>query len=262
MARGACHDARHRVRSGLSEGEGGSVLARVWFCNGFDKCVHAAGAWAWVNRVMAVPCQAWDGHVVGKGGAQPYPWRQLHRRDHRRGVKHFRARALLECHFSSVSEAGANAGHALAKGQPNPRRAETNGECHEEVSFRRSGDPGGGARHRQPHHTGECQCSVPVSAVQQQRLTASLGTASQARAPMRRGWPSAALRKCRGIVVESLGALRDGGIPMEVAMIGTFLVIVCALAIAAVGCLAVDPRMVRPTPRDGDAKLDASHPTR
>jgi hypothetical protein len=49
--------------------------------------------------------------------------------------------------------------------------------------------------------------------------------------------------------------------PMEVAMMGTSLVIVCALAIAVIGHMAVDPRVARPTPRDGDAEPDASHPT-
>jgi hypothetical protein len=49
---------------------------------------------------------------------------------------------------------------------------------------------------------------------------------------------------------------------MEVAMIGTLLVIVFALAIAAIGCLAVDPRMTRPKPRNGDVKLDAGRSMR
>jgi len=44
-------------------------------------------------------------------------------------------------------------------------------------------------------------------------------------------------------------------------MMGTLLVIVCALAIAVTGHMAVDPSVARPTPRDGDAEPDASHPT-
>ena len=50
-----------------------------------------------------------------------------------------------------------------------------------------------------------------------------------------------ALRECGVILAESLGTPRGGGIPMEVPMMSTLLVIVCALAIALIGQMALDP---------------------
>jgi hypothetical protein len=86
MARGVCHDARHQVSIRLSEGEAPSALARVRFCNR--------------------PCR-------GEGRPVTVFMVAVAARHHRRGVKHFRARALSACHIPSVSEADANARHAL-----------------------------------------------------------------------------------------------------------------------------------------------------
>jgi hypothetical protein len=102
----------------------------------------------------------------------PHRWRQWRRRGHRRGVKHFRARAPYDCHSQSVSEADANPRQGLTNGQPNPRRAETDGEYHEEVRLCRPSHSECRAWHRQLHRAGQCQRGLPVPAVHQHRLTA------------------------------------------------------------------------------------------
>jgi len=67
-----------------------------------------------------------------------------------------------------------------------------------------------------------------------------------------------ALWECRVIVAESLGTLRCSGIPMEVAIMGTLVVVICVLVIAIIGYEVADPMRASPTRRGRTSSAKAA----
>jgi hypothetical protein len=110
--------------------------------------------------------------------------------------------------------------------------------------------------HRDPGCLGALIAVVAVSA-----LPADPAGRPRRTGQSRCGWRHANLRADWIVVAANMDPSRVAATPIKVAIMSTLLVIVCALALAVIAGMAVDPRAARPTRQRLDTKPEANPPT-